>query len=324
MAENKLIEQFKKFYGRLTGLQKGLFIGIPAVVVAGLILLLSSGMEPGNYRVLFSDLQESDASQIVQSLEEKGIDYKLENGGKKILVPDNVLYKTRVDLAGEGLPKSSVVGYELFDQTNLGMSEFVQQVNYRRALEGELSRTIGSMDEVRKVRVHVVLPEQKLFEKDQKEPTASVTLHIKSGRSLSRVSVEGIQTLVAGSVEGLKSENVTIVNHLGKLLSKPPVDENSIAGLTARQLEQQNRVEKNLASKIQSMLDGVLGANNSTAEVTAELNFTQIEQTRTGYDPEEQVVRSEQSITETSQSTDSLSYPAVNMEKDKSNQIPNY
>jgi flagellar M-ring protein FliF len=324
MAEQNLLTQGKNFFNRLNVWQKALFIGVPSVILLGLVLILSTGSNSSNYQVLFNDLTSADAGKITQSLKEKQIDYKLEDGGSTILVDKNNLYNTRIDLAAEGLPESSIVGYELFDKNNLGMSEFVQQVNFRRALEGEIARTIMSMDEVKKVRVHLVIPETKLFEKDQKEPTASVTLHLKSGRSLSRMNVEGIQTLVASSVEGLISDNVTVVNHMGRLLSKPAIDENSVAGKTAQQLEQQKRVESNLANKIKSMLDGVIGVNNSTVEVTADLNFTRIEQTKTDYDPERQVIRSEQAIQEVSESQDSLSYPAVNMAKDKSNIIQNY
>ncbi len=324
MAEQNLLTQGKNFFSKLTLWQKALFIGVPSAVMITLILILSAGSYSSDYQVLFNDLTAEDAGKITQNLKEKNIKYKLEDGGTTILVEKTDLYNTRIDLASEGLPASSIVGYELFDRNNLGMSEFVQQVNFRRALEGEISRTIQSMDEVKKSRVHLVLPETKLFEKDQKEPTASVTLHLKSGRSLSRVNIEGIQTLVASSVEGLIPENVTIVNHLGRLLSKTPLDENSIAGKTAQQLEQQKRVEANLANKIKSMLDGVIGVNNSTVEVTADLNFTKIEQTRTDYDPERQVIRSEQAIEEVSESQDSLSYPSVNMARDKSNIIQNY
>lgn len=324
MAEQNLLTQGKNFFTKLSLWQKVLFVGVPSAVMIALILILSAGNYSSDYQVLFNDLTAEDAGAITQNLKEKNIKYKLEDGGSTILVEKNDLYDTRISLASEGLPESSIVGYELFDRNNLGMSEFVQQVNFRRALEGEISRTIQSMDEVKKSRVHLVIPETKLFEKDQKEPTASVTLHLKSGRSISRVNIEGIQTLVASSVEGMLPENVTVVNHMGRLLSKTPIDENSLAGKTAQQLEQQKRVESNLANKIKSMLDGVIGVNNSTVEVTADLNFTKIEQTRTDYDPERQVVRSEQAIEEVSESQDSLSYPAVNMARDKSNIIQNY
>lgn len=324
MAENQsTIDQIRKFYGNLGNFQRVLLFGIPSLVIIGLVLIFASSGSK-EYDVLFNDLSSQDASKIVEVLKEKQIEYKLEDNGSTVLVEQGEVFQTRIDLAGEGLPESSVVGYELFDNTNLGMSEFVQQVNYRRALEGELSRTIASMDEVKKVRVHLVIPETALFEKDQKQPTASVTIHLQKGQSISPASIKGIQKLVAGSVEGMMSENVTVVNHKGKILSEPVIDVNSVAGMTQMQHEQQKHVEQYLARKVKSMLDGVLGVDNSSVQVNAELDFTRIEQTVTDYDPEKQVVRSEQNIVEKSESTDSLSYPAVSMSKDESNSIQNY
>jgi flagellar M-ring protein FliF len=204
------------------------------------------------------------------------------------------------------------------------MSEFVQKLNYRRALEGELARTISSLDEVKKARVHLVIPEKQLFEKDKKDPTASVSLWLNSGRSISKVSIEGIQNLVASSVEGMLTDHVTVVDQRGKIISPPPLDESSIAGLTNMQHQQQIEAESHLSGKVQSLLDGVLGPNNSEVRVNVELDFTKIEKTITDFDPERQVTRSEQTITEISESTDSLSYPAVSMARDKQNVISNY
>jgi flagellar M-ring protein FliF len=204
------------------------------------------------------------------------------------------------------------------------MSEFVQKLNHKRALEGELARTISSMEEIKRVRVHIVIPEKALFKKDQRSPTASVTLHLNSTRSDNKLNIEGIQNLVASSVEGMKVEDVSVVDQRGKLLSEAPFDETTLAGKTALQHEQQRRVEQHLTSKVQSMLDNVIGTGNSNVEVNADLDFTSIEKTITDYDPERQVVRSEQNIVEKSASSDSLSYPAVNMSKDQANNIQNY
>jgi flagellar M-ring protein FliF len=275
-------------------------------------------------KVLFSNLEQADAAKIVENLKEKAIMYELKDNGSTILVPENTVMDTRLSLASEGLPENSVVGYELFDKTNLGMSEFVQKLNYRRALEGELAKTIASLEEVKKARVHLVIPEKTLFKADQKTPTSSVTLHMKSGRSISKISIQGIQNLISGSVEGMKTEDVVVLDSKGKILSDAAIDENSVAGLTATQLTQQNRVEEHLTGKVQSLLDGVLGAGNSQVRVSAELDFTRIEQTKTDYDPEKQVTRSEQNIVDRNQTADSLSYPYVNMNKDMTNSITNY
>lgn len=323
MAESKVFNQFNQFINKLTRNQKIIFGSLLVVSVLGIFSLFFISGEKDN-KVLFSNLEQSDAAKIVENLKAKGIEYELKDNGSTILVPEKTVMDTRLTLASEGLPENSVVGYELFDKTNLGMSEFVQKLNFRRALEGELSKTIVSLDEVKKARVHLVIPEKTLFKADQKNPTSSVTLHLKSGRSISKISIQGIQNLVSGSVEGLKTEDVVVLDSKGKILSEAAIDENSVAGLTATQLTQQNRVEEHLTTKVQSLLDGVLGAGNSQVRVSSELDFTRIEQTKTEFDPEKQVTRSEQNITDKNQTADSLSYPYVNMNKDMTNQITNY
>ncbi len=313
----------RTFFGNLALWQKVIIIAAPLLIIAALVYLISLGTEK-EYGVLYSGLEQQDASKIVESLKNRQMKYKLTDGGATILVEKAQVLDARVELAGEGLPETSAVGYELFDKTNLGMSEFVQKLNYRRALEGELSKTISSIDEVHRSRVHLVIPEKALFQKDQKKPTASVTLKLKSGRSLNQRTVQGIQTMVASSVEGMSPDDVTVVDQKGKLISEPPHDVSTVAGLTAQQLEQQRKVEENLAQKVQSMLDKVIGVDNSNVRVTAELDFTRIEQTKTDYDPDRQVIRSEQTIAGSNKSTDSLSYPTVSTDQANSNIISNY
>ena len=324
MAKFDIKEQVKTFYDKLTTWQKVIIASGVGLALAVGIFLMATSSTPEEKAVLFRSLEEEDASKIVEVLRERNIEYELQNQGKTILVDKEQVYDTRLTLASEGLPESSIVGYEIFDKTNLGMSEFVQKLNYRRALEGELARTISSLDEVKKARVHLVIPEKALFEKDQEEPTASVSLWLKSGQSISKVSIEGIQNLVASSVEGMLTDNVTVVDHRGKIISPPPLDESTIAGLTSMQHAQQLEAEKHLTSKVQTLLDGVLGPGNSEVRVNVELDFTKIEKTITDFDPERQVARSEQTITEISESTDSLSYPTVSMARDKQNVITNY
>lgn len=324
MAKLELIGQGKQFLGKLTTFQKVLLFGTFTIVLVGILALIVFSGPSKEMSILFSGLSEVEASKIVESLKEKNIPYSLKDNGTTILVEKNTIYDTRLSLASEGLPESGTLGYELFDKTNLGMSEFVQKLNYRRALEGELARTINSLEEVKNARVHIVIPEKALFEKDQKETTASVTLHLKSGRGLSKINVEGIQNLVANSVEGMQPSSVSVISQRGKVLSDPPKNISSIAGLTSTQHEQQINVEQYIAGKVQSLLDGVYGADNTEVRVNAELDFTQIEKTITEFDPERQAVLSEQSVNEVSHSTDSLSYPAVNMARDQSNQISNY
>ncbi|MCX6147424.1 MAG: flagellar basal-body MS-ring/collar protein FliF, partial [Candidatus Kapabacteria bacterium] len=266
MAEYALVEQIKNFTNRLTRAQKIAVSTVLGIVVIGIIsVFLIQGEK--KKEVLFSNLEATDAAKIVEKLKEKKIDYELKDNGQTILVDKGVVFDTRLDMVNQGLPESSDVGYELFDKTNLGMSEFVQKLNFRRALEGELARTINSMDEIKKARVHLVIPEKALFSKDQKKPTASVNLHLKSGKSVSKISIDGIQNLVASSIEGMQIGDVKVMDQKGKVLSDAPLDENSVAGLTDAQHEQQRKTEQYLAQKAQSILDGVLGTGNAEVRV---------------------------------------------------------
>ncbi|HRS01635.1 MAG TPA: flagellar basal-body MS-ring/collar protein FliF [Bacteroidota bacterium] len=317
-------EQVQNVTKRFKTWQIAVSIVVVMAVVVGLVYLIVSSNARSDYAVLYNDLSAQDAGKIAEKLKEIKVQYKLEDGGSTILVPKDQVYETRIQLASEGLPESNMVGYEIFDNTNLGMSDFVQKLNYRRAMEGELARTINSLEEVKSSRVHIVIPEKALFKEDQKEPTASVTLQLKPGKTISNASILGIQNLIAKSVEGLNPDNVTIIDNRGKIISQEAIDKNSIAGLTASQQQMQMQTDQYLTQKVQSMLDNVLGAENSSAKVTSDLNFTQIEKTITDYDPNRQVVRSEQNITEKSQATDSLNFPAVNSSKDQSNTITNY
>jgi flagellar M-ring protein FliF len=312
----ELQQQLKGLVGRLTATQK-LMVGIVTLgAIAGIILLVTVVNAP-TYSPLFTNLSPEDASKILVKLKEQSIPYQLEDGGKSILVPKQKVYEMRLSLAGEGLPQSSVIGYEIFDRTNLGISDFVQRVNYRRALEGELARTILTIEEVEAARVHLVVPEKALFKEDEKPATASVVLKLKSSKPLKGDVIQGIAHLVSSSVEGLEAGNVTIVDSRGQLLSdvhKP----NSVAALTATQYETQQRVEGYLGQKAQSLLESVVGNGNALVQVNAELDFRQVERTLEQYDPDKTAVRSEQISEEKSSTGDSLA-PST-----RSNTVTNY
>ncbi len=299
----------------LTLRQKISITVVATVVVVGLILLVIWVNKPG-MGVLFSNLASQDANKIVEKLREKTIPYELSDGGKTILVPQNQIYELRLTLSGEGLPQSSVIGYEIFDKTNLGVSDFVQKLNYRRALEGELARTIAQLEEVEGARVHIVLPEKTLFKEDQKPATASVILKLRSEGRLRQENIQGISHLIASSVEGLEVNNVTILDSRGNLLSTNQ-NTNTLAALSSTQYELQRNVENYLASKAQSLIDGVVGSGNAIVRVNAELDFKQAQRTIEQYDPST-VVRSEQNIQEKSVISDTLPPSS------KNNQITNY
>ena len=304
------------FFQRLSIGQKAMIAVVAIASIAAIVALVMLVNRP-SYGTLFTNLRPEDASKIVDKLKEKSVPYTLDDGGKTILVPKQQIYDLRLSLAGEGLPQSSTIGYEIFDRTNLGVSDFVQKVNYRRAIEGELARTILDLDEVEAARVHIVVPEKTLFKDDEKPATASVVLKLKSSRPLKRETVQGIAHLVASSVEGLESSNVTIVDSRGTLLSdatKP----NSVAALTSTQYELQRNVESYLAQKAQSILEGVVGSGNALVQVSAELDFRQAERTLEQYDPDNTPVRSEQITEEKTPVSDTLP-PAT-----RSNTVTNY
>lgn len=308
--------QFIDFARRLSLSQKIALGGVTVGVIAGLTLLVTFVNRP-TYGTLFSNLAPQDASKIVEKLQEKKIPYQLEENGKTIVVPKDKIYDIRLSLAGEGLPQSGIIGYEIFDRTNLGVSDFVQKVNYRRALEGEIARTILQLEEVEGARVHIVVPEKALFKEDEKTTTASVVLKLKSGKPLRRENVQGMIHLISSSVEGLDPANVTIVDSRGTMLSdmdKP----NSLTAKTSTQYELQQKVENFLAQKAQNMLEGLVGPGNARVQVTAELDFRQVDRTLEQYDPDKTSVRSEQ-VTEEKNVLKDPSAPST-----RNNTVTNY
>ena len=309
-------DSFSSFMRRLSLAQKLALAGVTVAVVAGIIGLVTVVNRP-SFATLFSNLNEQDASKIVAKLKERQIEYQLEEGGKTVLVPRDQVYDLRLSLAGEGLPQSSVIGYEIFDRTNLGVSDFVQKVNYRRALEGEIARTILQLQEVEGARVHLAVPERALFKEDEKPVTASVVLKLRSGKPLGREAVRGITHLVSSSVEGLDPGHVTVVDAHGALLSDADRPA-SLSALTSTQLELQNNVEQHLAQKARSLLESVVGAGNCIVQVHADLDFRQVDRTLEQYDPERTTVRSEEMNEETVAGADSGSGSS------RTNSITNY
>ncbi len=246
-----------------------------------------------DYRILFSNLTGEDASAIVTKLKEKKIPYQISPSGETISVPSEQVSELRLELAAAGVPHGGGVGFEIFDNKVFGATEFEQQMNYRRALQGELSRTINSLDEIQQCRVHIVLPKESLFIEQQKKPTASVTIKLKTGRKLKESQIDGIGHLVASSVEGLSADEVMIVDNQGNMLSKKQGDSRN-ARLSSSQIEHQRNVEKEMANQIQTLLESVVGRGKAAVRVNAELDFRLMEKTEETYDPESPVVRSSQ------------------------------
>ncbi len=285
---------------RMPASQKISVIAIMIVSVAAMMIFYT-WIQKADYQVLYSNLSENDAGRIVEELKAKRVPYKLEGGGL-ILVPSADVYDLRLQLASNGLPSGGGIGFELFDDQSFTTSEFVQKLNFRRALEGELSRTIRSMAAVEQARVHLVVPEKSLFAFQDKKPESSAAIFISlgKGRSLSGNEVNGIVHIVSSSVEGLGPESITVVDSNGKLLTKPSDDTMMSMGNT--QMEYQHSYEKNMISKIVSILEPVVGVGKVKAKVSSQFDFTRSERTEETFDPEGVVVRSEQKRTEKSTS----------------------
>jgi flagellar M-ring protein FliF len=272
--------------------------GTVAAIVAGFLWSQQPEMQ-----VLFSNLAQDDAGAIVAKLKEQKIPYLLEGNGGMVLVPTDRVHELRLQLAGQGLPQGGGVGFEIFDRTTVGMTDFVQKLNYRRALQGELARTVSQLSEVERARVHLVVPERSLFADQRERPRASVILSLRRGKTLSAGQVQGISHLVASSVEGLQPHDVTVVDAHGQILSGPVGD--GVAQQTGGQLDSKRALEKDIEGRVQSMLERVVGAGKAVVRVSSLLDMRQVERTEEAYDPNAQVVRSENRQQEKSSSTNS-------------------
>ncbi len=260
--------------------------------VAGLIALALWTQQP-DMQVLFTNLNPEDASGIVDKLKETKVPYETTGGGATVLVPSAQVHELRLQLATQGLPHGGGVGFEIFDRSSIGMSDFVQKLNYRRALQGELARTIAQMPEIERARVHLATPERRLFSNDENRARASVVVSLRNGQALAKTQVNGIVHLVSSSVEGLQVKDVTVVDGHGRLLSSAAGGDDA-AGLTGSQLEYQRTVEKDIETRIQTMLERIVGVNKAVVRVSSILDFRKVETTEEKYDPNSQVVRSEQ------------------------------
>jgi len=293
----EMMEQILGVLQGLSGTQKLAGGVLVAAVLGGLLsLAFLGGDESGDFKVLFSGLTQQDAAEVVGRLKEQRVPYKLGGDGTVILVPPEQVYEARLNLAGEGLPRGGGVGFEIFDKTSLGTTDFVQRLNYQRALQGELARTIREFDQVDEARVHVATPKESVFIEDEKPTTASVSLRLRRGAKLSQNQIQGIVHLVASAVPGLVADNITVVDTAGRLLFRKESDETAL--LSATQLEYQTKIENTLRKKVESMLEEAVGVEHVKARVTAEMDFSRVNVTEESYDPESKVVRSEQLLNE--------------------------
>lgn len=236
-----------------------------------------------DYRVLFSNVNDRDGGSIIAALGQMNVPYKFTDGGGAIMVPGDRVHEARLRLASQGLPKGSLVGFELMESPKLGTSQFLEQVNFQRALEGELARSIQSVSAVGSARVHLAIPKPSVFLRDQQKPSASVLVNLNAGRMLEPGQVSAIVHLVSSSVPELQVKNVTVVDQNGTLLSSQ--DDSQQTGLDPGQLKYLKDLEHGYAQRIETLLEPMLGAANVRAQVTADLDFSQIEQAEEAYRP---------------------------------------
>jgi flagellar M-ring protein FliF len=292
---NAVLQSFKE----MGQLRVAIIAGV-ALLLLGLFLFIALRSSSPVMAPLYANLSMEDSSQIVAELDKMGVPYDLQMNGTQILVPSEKVMRLRLALAQEGLPASgTLVGYEIFDKNDaLGTSNFVHNVNMVRALEGELARTIGSLASVEKARVHLVLPKRELFEREKKEPTASVIVKLRGAAALEKSEVASIRHLVATAVPGLKPSSITIVDHRGKLLAKGTSDENNPEAIAETAEEFRVSYQARLESKIEELLERSVGTGKVKAQVTADIDFDRIVINTETYDPESQVARSIQNIEE--------------------------
>lgn len=295
MNPQDLLDKVKAALGGLSTAQlatlAGTFVAVVAVVIGG-----ANYMNRPTYALLFSDMEPDAAAHVVEQLKAQEVPYQIDGGGRSLRVPASQVDELRLQFASTGLPSSGRIGFEIFDRTQFGATEFLEQVNYRRALEGEIARTIQSIQEVENARVHIAMAKASLFTEREQPAKASVILKLKSGRPLSPVTVTGITNLVAASVEGLSAEAVVVLDTDGRPLARPSDDDETPLGAT--QMERQQKLEQDLATRVVALLEPVVGFDRVRVNVALRLRSDSEEATEERWDPEAPVVRSRQVTTD--------------------------
>ncbi len=274
-------------------LSRKLAMGSVLLISIALFAFLIIQGRTADYQLLYANLEETDAASVVSWLKTQRISYDLQNGGRNIWIPSDKLYETRLELAANGLPSGGGVGFEIFDKQSFAITDYVQKVNLTRALQGELARTITTLAPVEATRVHLAIPEKRLFKNQQGNTTASVIVTLVPGKTLDKKQVQGIIHLVAGSVPELNPENVKIIDANGVVLeSNEPADKDNL--LSADMLAFQQEVEQRLEMRAQALLDKTMGQDKAMVRVSATLDFSKVEKTQELFDGEDPVIRSEQ------------------------------
>lgn len=294
-----LVDTFRaagKGLGTMPGVRQVLLlVGLSASIALGVAVVLWA-KEP-NYRPLFNHVEHSEMASILDSLDRARIRYKLDNGSNMVMVPANQIYKARIKLAASGLPKGNSVGFEMLQQDQgITTSRFMETARYRHALEGELGRTVSHLDGIVDARVHLAIPRQSAFLENDEKPSASVLVNLGGTNALDKSSIAAISRLVASSIPGLESQNVTVVDQTGRLLSVE-ADNNHFAH-TKEQFDHKRQFEHTLEQRVEAIVSPLIGAAKVRAKVTADLDFTHIEQTQENYNQAQPIIRSEEVMSE--------------------------
>jgi flagellar M-ring protein FliF len=305
---SQLMRQLAAIWKQL-GINQRISVVLAALVVVGGLIGVSVWSSRADYALLYGKLDEGEAARVVAALDDAKVSYRAGANGS-VYVPADKVHLMRMQLAAKGIPKGDGVGFEIFDKPNFGISDFVQRANYLRAVQGELARTIGQLDEVEAARVMIVMPENRLLVDNQKRTTASVFVRLRGGSELSSSAVNSILFLVANSVEGLQPSAVTVVDNRGTVLSGNQ-DEDSVGGLSAGQLASRRTIEQYLGQKAQGMLEKVLGPGQAVVRVAVEVNTETINRTEEKFDPDGQVARTTTTTEEANNSTTPNSGGAV-------------
>jgi flagellar M-ring protein FliF len=289
-------------------------MGGVAIGIVAFFIFLSARLNSTDMSLLYGDLDSGDSAKIVSKLESMGVPFELTGEGRRIMVPSDQALKLRMAMAQEGLPNGGSVGYELFDRSeSLGSTNFVQNVNLLRALEGELSRTIRSLSQVQEARVHLVMPKRELFSRKQQEPSASVVVKTQGPQKLGKTQVLAIQQLVSAAVPGLKVSRISVIDHRGRLLARAGNADEQGAYAASDHDELQRVQEGHLVRVIEELVEQSVGIGRVRAQVTAAMDFDRITTNAEIYDPEGQVVRSTQNVEEQANSADSSGSKTVSV-----------
>ncbi|MFZ6755919.1 flagellar basal-body MS-ring/collar protein FliF [Undibacterium sp. Ji50W] len=318
-AENTVLAPPGPALPNIFGLQqtpaiRNVFLAVGAAITLAIMVGVWLWSQQPDYKVLFSNFNDRDGGAIVASLQQLNVPYKYSDGGNAILVPANQVHDARLKLAAQGLPKGGNVGFELMENQKLGISQFLEQVNFQRALEGELARSIQAVSAVQTARVHLAIPKSSVFIRDQQKPTASVLLNLYPSRVMDQQQVSAIIHLVASSVPELSAKSVTIVDQNGNLLSDPS-KQMANNNLDPSQLKYVQEYQENIVKRIESIISPIVGPSNVRAEATADIDFSRTEQAAESYrpnsPPEASTIRSQQTSESYNKSANASGIPGA-------------